>query len=76
MSRVFKKSIAHYLRSDGKQVPKGTPGAKKVKEKFAKWYGRVPGSSRAIPLCANKSAAQIMLSEMVKKAETGGSGEK
>ena len=33
MSRVFKKSIVRYLNRDGKQVPKGTPGAKKVKEK-------------------------------------------
>lgn len=69
MSRVFKKSIVRYLDGDGKQVPKDTPGAKKVKEKSAKWYGRVPGNPRAVPLCVNKSAAQIMLNDLVKKAE-------
>jgi integrase len=74
MSRVFKKSIVRYLSRDGKQVPKGTPGAKKTKEKSTKWYGRVPGSPRAIPLSTNKSAAQIMLSELVKKAEMAKAG--
>jgi integrase len=74
MSRVFKKSIVRYLSRDGKQVPKGTPGAKKTKEKSTKWYGRVPGSPRAIPLSTNKSAAMIMLTELVKKAEMSKAG--
>src|SRR5262249_13395431 len=56
------------------KVPKGTPGAKKVKKKSAKWYGRVPGSPRAVPLSANKVAAQQLLAEMVKKAELGRAG--
>jgi len=67
--RVFKKSIVRYLDADNRQVPKRTPGAKKVKEKSAKWYGRVPGNPQPVPLCANKSAAQILLNELVKKAE-------
>src|SRR5262249_8253909 len=33
-----------------RKVKAGTPGAKKVKKKSSKWYGRVPGSSRAVPL--------------------------
>ncbi len=68
MARVFKKSITRYLDAEGRQVPKGTPGARKVKEKSAKWYGRVPGAPRPVPLCENKSAAQIMLNEMARKA--------
>ncbi|SRR5579883_1364291 len=69
MPRVYKKSIVRYLDADGRQVPKGTPGARKVKEKTAKWYGRVPGAAKPIPLCRNKGAAEIMLNERVKKAE-------
>jgi integrase len=69
MPRVFKKSIVRYIDADGRQVPKGTPGARKVKEKSAKWYGRVPGAAKPIPLCRNEGAAEIMLNERVKKAE-------
>jgi integrase len=68
MSRVFRKSTTRYLDAEGRQVTKDTPGARKVKEKSAKWYGRVPGSSRHVPLCENKAAAQIMLNELVRKA--------
>jgi integrase len=66
--RVFKKSIMRYLDPEGRQVPKGTPGARKVREKSAKWYGRAPGAARPVPLCENKAAAQIMLNELVRKA--------
>jgi excisionase family DNA binding protein len=66
---VFKKKITRYLDAAGKQVPKGTPGARKAREESAKWYGRVPGAVQPVPLCANKTAAQIMLNELVKKAE-------
>ncbi len=31
------------------------------------WYGRVDGAP--VPLCANKSASELMLAELVKKAE-------
>ncbi len=68
MSRVFKKSITRYLDADGRQVSKGTPGARKVKEKSAKWYGRAPGAARPVPLCENKAAAQMMLNELARKA--------
>jgi integrase len=68
MARVFKKSITRYLDAEGRQVPKGSPGARKVREKSAKWYGRVPGTARPVPLCENKSAAQMMLNELLRKA--------
>jgi hypothetical protein len=74
MPNVFKKSITRYLDSDGRQVPKGTPGARKVKEKSAKWYGRVPDSLKPVPLATNKVAAQQQLAMMVKKAELGRAG--
>jgi hypothetical protein len=57
-----------------RKVPAGTPGAQKVKKKSTKWYGRVPGNPRPIPLSANKVAAQQLLAERVKKAELGRAG--
>jgi integrase len=68
MARLFKKSITRYLDAEGRQVPKGTPGARKVREKSAKWYGRVPGAPRPVPLCENKAAAQVMHNELLRKA--------
>jgi hypothetical protein len=54
-----------------RKVKAGTPGAKKVKKKSTKWYGRIPGSSKAVPLSRNKIAAQQILAELVRKAELG-----
>jgi integrase len=61
---------------DGKRVPKGTAGAKKVRERSTKWYGRgVPGCGRRrIPLATDKEAARRMLAQLVKDAEQGAAG--
>jgi hypothetical protein len=63
---------ARFVKS--RKVKAGTPGAKKVKKKSAKWYGRVPGSTKPVPLSANKVAAQQLLAALVKKAELGRAG--
>src|SRR5262245_38284128 len=60
---------ARFVKS--RKVPKGTPGAKKVRTKSGKWYGRVPGRPKPIPLSTNKVAAQQMLAALVRKAELG-----
>jgi hypothetical protein len=57
-----------------RKVKPGTPGARKVKKKSSKWYGRVPGSRKPRPLSTNKVAAQQILAELVKKAELGKAG--
>ena len=49
------------------RVTKATPGAKIVRTKSTKWYGRVNGIR--VPLSANKEAARIMLGERLKKTE-------
>jgi integrase len=72
MARVFRKvTVRHIL--NGRQVPAGTPGATKKTVKSTKWYGRV-GSGKPIPLAANKGAAQIMLGELMRKAEMARAG--
>src|SRR5262245_25847677 len=52
-----------------RKVPKGTSGAKKVKKKSGKWYGRVPGCKKPVPLSANKVAALQMLAGLTNKSE-------
>ncbi len=69
MSSVFKKHITRYLDADGRQVPSDTPGARKVKELSAKWYGRVPGERRPVPLSTNKATAERMLHKKINQAE-------
>src|ERR1700722_2351851 len=63
---------ARFVRK--RKVPSGTPGAKKVKKKSRKWYGRPPGSPRPVPLSTNQTAAEQMLAALVKKAELARGG--
>lgn len=58
---------AKFVKS--RKVPSGTPGAEKVKKKSSKWYGRVPGSTKPIPLSTNKVAALQMLTQKTTKSE-------
>src|SRR5689334_19348931 len=52
-----------------RRVPKGTPGAERVEEESSKWYGRLPGSEKAIPLSKNKRVAQEMLAALLLKQD-------
>ena len=77
MASLKRKTIIRYLDKDGNRVAKGTPGARKVKEKSSKWYGSYTdanGLPQCEPLSANKTAAQQMLADLVKRAELGRSG--
>jgi integrase len=61
----------------GKRVPKGTPGARKIRERARKWYGQgIPGlpPRKRVPLAADKTAAQQMLADLVRKGERGEAG--
>jgi hypothetical protein len=69
--RVYR---THYADKTNKRVPKGTPGAKKVKEKSRLWYGvGIPGQppKKRVPLATDKEAAQRLLDNMVRDAERG-----
>ncbi len=64
---LFRQTTTRYLK-DGKQAPKGTPGAIKTTVKSKKWYGMVGG--KKTPLSSNKSAAVQMLAEARRRWET------
>src|SRR5262249_12832794 len=69
--------VTRYLDAAGRQVPKGTPGARKVTKRSRKWYGRgVPGHppNKRVPLSADKGTARRMLTELVRKGELGPDG--
>src|SRR5262245_55980869 len=59
---------------DGKRVPKGTPGARKVKERAHKWYGQgIPGlpPRKRVPLASDKTVARQMLAALERDGERG-----
>ena len=72
MAHLERPTIVRYVDTNGKSVPKGTPGATKVLAKSKKWYGvfrNVLGKRRRKPLAKNKDAARAMLTEIVRKIE-------
>jgi hypothetical protein len=73
MASLIRIAKVRYIK-DGKRVPNGTRGAKKVRKKTAKWYGQgIPGypPKKRFPLATDKTAAQRMLNDLVRDAEQG-----
>jgi integrase len=77
MAHLVRVWTYRYLDNEGHQVKKGTPGAKRVKVKAKKWYGAsIPGypPRKRVPLASNKTVAQTMLANLVRKGERGQAG--
>jgi integrase len=77
MASLLKPWIIRYVDSAGRQVSKGTPGAKKVKERAAKWYGQytdLDGRRHRVPLCTDKVAARQMLAALERDVQLGRAG--
>jgi hypothetical protein len=69
--------VSYVNRKTGKRVPKGTPGAKRVRRRSRKLYAAgVPGwpKGKRVPLASDKTAASQMLAELVRQAERGMAG--
>lgn len=73
MAHLFRPKKVYYVDGNGKRVPAGTPGAKKVKETLKKWYakGSPLPKGKAIPLAADKRAALQMLAKIEQQIERG-----
>lgn len=76
MAYLIQPVRIRYLDSHGRRVPKGTPGARKRKEKSDRWYGGgiVGKGNRLIPLALDKEVAQRKLNALVIAAERGDAG--
>ena len=78
MSSIYRPTIIRYLDARGNRVPKGTPGAKKVKEKSDTWRGKFKGADgvcRTVTLCDDRDAAQEMFAEIAKRARRESRGD-
>ena len=72
MASLFKPRITRYLDENGRRTRKGAPGARRVREKSRKWYGEyrdMHGVLQRVPLATDKSAAQAMLNDIVRRVE-------
>jgi integrase len=77
MAHLTRVSRTEFQNADGQRVPKGTPGAVRVKTVSKMWYGRgIPGqpAKKRVPLATDKTAARRMLADMVRRAEQGQAG--
>jgi integrase len=74
MGTLLKIQVVRYVDDQGHRVPKGTPGARRIKEKSAKWYGQYRDADRKrrrVPLCTDKAAALQMLAEIERNVVRG-----
>ena len=72
MAGTYRPTIIRYLNAQGKRVPKGTPGAKRVREKSKTYWGRVAdanGKVRPVSLCDDEAGAEEMLAAMKQRAK-------
>jgi hypothetical protein len=77
MASLFKPLIVRYVDSSGSRVPKGTPGARRFKEKASRWYGQyvdAQGIQKQVPLSTDKTAARQILNDRARRAELNKAG--
>ena len=78
MASLYRPTVIRYMDSTGKQVPKGTPGAKRIREKSKTWRGKFTGGdgkSQTITLSDDRSTAESMLADCVKRARREQAGD-
>ena len=72
MAGTYRPTIIRFYDAQGRQVRKGTPGARRVREKSKTFWGRVPdanGKVRSVVLCDDADAAESMLAAMKERAK-------
>jgi integrase len=51
-----------------------TEDGTRIRLESSKWYGRVPGEAQPVPLATDETAAELMLAELIRKAELAAAG--
>ncbi len=72
MVGIYRPTIIRYVDTQGHRVRKGTPGARRVREKSKTFWGRCAdanGKVRPVGLCDDEQAAEAMLAEMKQRAK-------
>jgi integrase len=76
MASLHKMVYTLWIDSQGRKVSAGTPGAKRVTRKSAKWYACWKEGTKQVrvPLATDKSASQAMLADLLRNKERGKAG--
>lgn len=70
MADIRKPFVTRYVDASGKRCKSSDSGARKVKTESRQWYAfNVPGQRKPVPLSRNKTVAQEMLGELLRRAE-------
>ncbi len=78
MSGTYRPTIIRFYDAHGRQVRKGTPGARRVREKSKTYWGRCAdanGKVRSVSLCDDEDAAEEMLAAMKQRAKREARGD-
>src|SRR4051794_13362796 len=86
MASLYQPTVIRYVVFKGRvngqdkfeQVPKGTPGAKRVREKSNTWWGRYRDAQKKpkrVSLSDVRDAAETMLNEITKRARREEAGD-
>ena len=78
MASLYRPPVIRYIDSEGQQVPKGTAGAKRIREKSKTFRGRyraADGKNRTVSLCDDQDAAETMFNEVVSRAKREARGD-
>ncbi len=78
MAGTYRPTIIRYLNAQSQRVSKGTPGAKRVRQKSKTFWGRCAdanGKVRPVALCDDADAADAMLAEMKQRAKREARGD-
>ncbi len=78
MASLYRPTVIRYVDSQGRQVPKGTAGAKRIREKSKTFRGRyraADGKIRTVSLCDDLDAAETMLAEIAQRAKREARGD-
>jgi integrase len=75
--KVVEVAAVRFKGDDGKHVvapvvEKGRTAGKACRVASPTWYGRVGG--KAVPLCSNKAAAEVLLHDLIRKRARGEAG--
>ncbi len=78
MASTYRPTVIRFLDSQGRQVRKGTPGARRVRQKSKTIWGRYrdgEGEVQTVSLDSDQETAESMLADLVKRARRERSGD-
>jgi hypothetical protein len=76
VASIQKIAYIHYVDGNGRRVPKGTDGARRVQTQSRKYYACWREGKRQVrvPLATDYQASQVLMAELIRRRERGEAG--